>query len=361
MFLVQSIRNNMLLVATINLGLCCPSQGNSLDMDDMDWSGFLSQSRNLNAPGHNSSIDLNLTPNNENITSHPSGLPFSGISDPYLGIEGYDVNGLLENPSTSAVQQLAILNVALFDCAKKLPSVEQADGNEAHRTRKATLFAIDELFRLTTNVTDILKSFSVQDCETSTPSSSTDPEWPADQSQMSLVSCSQQASDAGQPVTRGPSRPPHQPFSDVDEGTMLMVVSCHCRLAEIYLSLFQMMQACIEYSLAPRLGNDWVVILPQLQVGSLAAPSVKVDINTPLSSAKSSMYMVMITMFSSQLWEQLADVMKAGGGAQTDSAACSMSTLMGTVWDSMTNKTEGLSRTIDATKHMLQRYSVVSE
>jgi hypothetical protein len=361
MFLVQSIGNNMLFVATINSGLCCPSQGNSLDMDDMDWSGFLSQSSNLNALGHNSSIDLNPTPNNENITSHLSGLPFPGISDPCLRIERYDINGPLEKPSTSAVQQLAILNVALFDCAKKLPSVEQAGGNEAQHSRKATLFAIDELFRLTTNFTDILKSFSVQDCEMSTSSSLIDPERPEDQSEMTLVSCSQQVLDASRSVTRGPSRPPHRAFSDVDEGTVLMVVSCHCRLAEIYLSLFQMMQACIEYSLAPRLGEDWAVILPELQVGSLAAPSLRVDINTPLSLAKSSMYMVMITMFSSQLWEQLADVMKAGGGAQTDSAACSRSTLVDTVWVSMTDKTEGLSRTIDATKHMLQRCSVVPE
>jgi len=360
MSLVKSIRNNMLLAATINPGLCCPSQGNSLDMDDVDWSGVLSQ-LNMNTLGHKSSIDLDLTPINGNITSHASGFPLPGASDFYLPVGDCDISGGLETFPASAVQQLAILNVAIYECAKKLPSIEKPGAHEAPGSRKATLFAIDELFRLTTNFTNIVKSFSVQDCEMSNPSSSIGPEPPEDRPEMSLVSYSQQVLDAGQPVTRGPSRPPHQPFSDVDEGTMLMVVSCHCRLAEIYLSLFQMMQACIEYSLAPRLGNDWAVILPQLQVGSLAAPSVKVDINTPLSPAKSSMYMGMITMFSSQLWEQLADVMKAGGGAQTDSAASSMSTLMGTVWDSMTDKTEGLSRTIDATKHMLQRCSVVPE
>jgi hypothetical protein len=355
---VKSIRNNMLLAATINPGFCCPSQGISLDMDDMDWFGFLSQS-NMNTLGHNSSIDLDLTPINGNITSYASGFPLAGTSDLYRPIRDCDISGGLETFPASAVQQLAILNIAIYECAKKLPSIEKPGANEAPGSRKATLFAIDELFRLTTNFTNILKSLSVQDCEMSTPSSSIDPEPPEDQSQMSLVSYSQQVSDAGQP--RGPSRPPHQPFSDVDEGTMLMVVSCHCRLAEIYLSLFQMMQACIEYSLAPRLGNDWTVILPQLQVGSLAAPSVKVDINTPLSSAKSSMYMLMITMFSSQLWEQLVDVMKSRGSAQTDSAAASRSTLADTVWESMTDKTEELSRTIDATKHMLQRCSVVPE
>jgi hypothetical protein len=329
-------------------------------MDDMNWSGFLSQS-NMNALEHNSSIDMDLAPINGDISSDASGFPLYGTSDPYIQIEDCEVNGGLETFPASAVQQLAILNVAIYECAKKVPSVEKPGGNEADRSRKATLFAIDELFRLTTNFTDILKSFSVLECETGTPSSSIDPERPEDQSETSLVSYNHQVSESGQSVTRGSSRPPHRPFSDVDEGTVLIIVSCHCRLAEIYLSLFQMMQACIEYSLAPRLGNDWAVILPQLQVGSLAAPSVKVDINTPLSSAKSSMYMIMITMFSSQLWEQLADVMKAGGGAQTDSAAASRSTLADTVWDSMTDKTEGLSRTIDATKHMLQRCSMVPE
>jgi hypothetical protein len=359
MSLVESIRNNMIPVATINPGICYPSQGNSLHMQNMDWSGFLSQSRNMNELGHNSSIDSDLTPINENTLSHANDLPLSGTSDSYLQIEECEVNGGLETFPTSAVQQLAILNVAIYECAKKLPSIEKSGANEAPGSRKATLFAIDELFRLTTNFTDIIKSLSVQGCEMSTPSSSIDLEQLEDQSEMSLVSCSHQVSDAGQPSTRSSSRQPQRPFSDVDEGTVLMIVSCHCRLAEIYLSLFQMMQACIEYSLAPRLGNDWAVIFPQLQVGSLAAPSLRVDNNTPLSSATSSMYMVMITMFSSQLWKQLADVMKGGDGAQMDSAAGSRSTLADTVWDSMTDKTEGLSRTIDATKHLLQRCSVV--
>jgi hypothetical protein len=115
-----------------------------------------------------------------------------------------------------------------------------------------------------------------------------------------------------------------------------------------------MMQACIEYSFTPKLDKDWAIVLPQLKIGTLASPLVHVDVNTPVSLSKASMYMLIVTMFSSQLWEQLTDVIG------TCSASTSPSALVDTMWATVTDRTYHLSQTIDATKHLLQKQSVVA-
>lgn len=347
---VKCSRNNMFMVATMHPNLCYPMQGDSDTMEDIcDW-------RNVNPLDHDGSADFDLTPINENVMSHGSNLPSPGISDSYM-----DTNDPLEPPPTSSVRKLASLNVALYECAAKLPSMAAAGvtsagiaGNGVRGSRKARRLAIDELFRLTTEFIDILQCLSLVEGEASATLSSMDPKQPGGQSAVSLVTYEQNLSHPRQPVTRTGMGPPSRSFSHVDEATMFMVVSCHCRLTEIYVSIFQMMQTCIEHSLAPWMGKDWVIILPQLQVGSLASPPLHVDVNTPLSSATSSMYMLLITMLSSQLWEQLADVMRAGTASMSRCALDAM-------WDPVTDRTDYLSQTIDATKNLLQRYSVVAE
>jgi hypothetical protein len=361
-------RNNMLLVATMHPDLCYPMQGDSANMQDMYLTGIFCESRNVNPLDHDGSVDLDLTSINENIMSHASSLLSPDISDSYIRIEDHNTNDRLGTSPTSAARKLASLNVALYECATKLPSMAEAGvssagiaGNGVRGSPKATLFTMDELFRLTTEFIDVMRCLSLVECETSATLSSMDPKQPGAQSALSLVAYSQQFSHAGQPVTRTNMGPPSRSFSHVDEATMFMVVSYHCRLTEIYVSIFQMMQGCIEYSLVPQMGKDWAIILPQLQVGSLAFPPVHVDVNTPLSSATASMYMLMITMLSSQLWEQLADVMRAGGDVLTDSALASRCALADTMWDTVTDRTNRLSQTIDAAKHLLQQYSVVAQ
>lgn len=358
----------MLLIATMHLDLCYPTEGDSTNRQDMYGPSAFSESRNVNLLDHNDSTDIDLTLINENIVRHASSLPLPGISDSYSRTEDHDTNDLLGSSYTSAVRRLASLNVALYECAANLPSMAEAGvssavvtGKGVHGSRQATLFAIDELFLLTTEFIAVIKCLSLVGCETSASFSSMDPKQPGAQSARPLFAYSDQLLHAGQPVARTEAGPPSRTFSQVDEATMFMVVSCHFRLTQIYLSIFQMMQTCIQHSLVPQMGKDWAIILPRLQVGSLASPPVHVDVNTPLSSAMGSMYMLMITMLSSQLWEQIADVVRAGLNGPMDSASASGYTLAHTMWDTVTDGTDRLSQTIDATKHLLRRHSVVSE
>jgi hypothetical protein len=124
-----------------------------------------------------------------------------------------------------------------------------------------------------------------------------------------------------------------------------MVLSCHCRLTEIYVLIFKMMQACIQYSLPPVMSNDWIIVLPQLQIGSFAASPLQVGGNLPLSSETSLMYMLTITMVSSQLWTKLEDLLRTYANI-TD-------TLEAKIWESIQERTRCICQTISNTKHRL--------
>ncbi|KAK9257618.1 hypothetical protein V1519DRAFT_477652, partial [Lipomyces tetrasporus] len=243
--------------------LCYPIQDYS-DMQDLCWSGVFSDSRNVNQLNQGGSADLDLTRINKNIISQANSLPSPGTPDFQMRTE----NDRLGTPPPSAVRDLANLNVALYECATQLPCMHKAGvdspSNCSGGSRKMALFAIDDLFRLTGEFINVVKCLSPTMCETGPTLSSMDPEQLGTQPILSLISTNQQLSQRSTQTDVGP---PSRSFSHLDEATMHMVISCHCRLIEIYVALFHMMQACVEYSLAPRLGKDWAIVLPRLQFG----------------------------------------------------------------------------------------------
>ena len=287
------------------------------------------------------------------------------------------------------IRNLANLNIALYDCAAKLPSMSEV-GEKTARTashgrsaQAKKLFVFDELFRLTSEFINVIKCFSCVAHDSSIiplptpdpkPSSTTEaqspftPIWPTD------------------PIitTTTDLRKPDISQIHLDEGTLLMIMSCHYRLTDMYISIFQMMQACLEFSVIPSMDqdkdNDWAIILPQYQVGSFTVPSVQVDANgttsssSPLSSSTASMYMVMITMLSSQLCETLAGMMHmrevgqdvgSGGESGGESPSSGRKGKGRGTGDrplfkaTVTDRTNRLRHTIDITKQLLQRSSLV--
>lgn len=339
------------LVATTISDLFYPMQSDCTNMQETYWPGSLYGSRNVNSVAHDNSTDMDFTHVNENIIGYANNLPSPGMSASYMRIQNPLSHACPGTSPVSAVRKLASLNVELYECAMKLPSMaRQAEPG----SREATLFAIDELFCLTTGYIDVLQCFSPTRCETNISSSSLNPEQLPVQLTPSIISYSPKFSHLGQPLEGTSVELRSGLFSHVDEATMFMIVSYHCRLVEIYGSLFQMVQACIQHSLAPHKDKDWAVILPRLQVGSVVSPPVQVDIYTPLPPATASMYMLMITMVSSQLWQQLAGIIRNEGNlsvVSTSAPSCSMSESMCVV---VTDKTECLLQSINATKILLQ-------
>jgi hypothetical protein len=260
------------------------------------------------------------------------------------------------NLTPSIVHRLAGLDVAIYECGRKIPSSTEAGSDSTSiETRKSKLFALDDLFRLTTEFLDIFTSLArVTSKVNLSPHSTILPE-STSESMLPIFTYSQHVSKA---VLSPGMKESCQHFPPLDEATILMIISCHCRLTDIYVLLFEMMQACIEHSLAPRSARDWAIILPKLQVGSIASPPVYVDVNTPVSSATSSMYLLMITTLSWQLWEQLANKMRVDDRMSTIMG--SRSALTEPLWDNMMDKNDHILRTINNTRCLLQqRYNTV--
>lgn len=311
------------------------------------------------------SLDLDLVPIN-NSMSRVSHLRLSDSHSPTrLETPSNDGYG-----SSSPVRDLANLNVAVHECATNLPSMPEAGLYpkppiiDKQSTRKVALFAIDELFRLTSEFVDALKRLASVESDTGAAFASSSVETTRTQPSLPLLTHTQ-PSPAGQPVARTGSSLHSGPFSHVDEATMLLVMSCHCRLIDTHTSVFRMMQACIEYSIRPQMDKEAVIVLPRLQIGSHTAPAVQVDASTAVSPATSSMYMLMMTMFSTKLCEQMAEVMRTGQGkggereeGLPESALLEPQQAM---WDTMKGQTDRLSRDIDVTRRMLQRLPVATE
>ena len=347
-----------------SLGL--PTPGNPANMHNFSSDAFCAQGSAvpLDRDGFREVIDQTLITDTCPLSYTADTLPTGGST------------GHSSAPSTAAAHRLAKLNIALYGCAAKLPSTPEADAETVGSTslrrdsREQGLFAIDELFRLTSEFINIIQFPSTEPCAMSIGSPTTPPE-PSSTQVPSLFTLSQKRASTGLEDT---DFGPRSSLSQLDEGTLLMLLSCHCRLTETYLSIFRMMQACIQYSLPPTVDKDFALILPQLQVGSLSSPSMQVNINTPVSPATSSMYMVMITMLSSQLCETLASLllveqeeMSSGGRGnvsrgqgldRVDQSPTSPFQLL--FMATVTDRTHRLRDSIDTTKLLLQTYPVVA-
>ncbi|KAI0553485.1 hypothetical protein F4679DRAFT_473700 [Xylaria curta] len=243
---------------------------------------------------------------------------------------------------TSIFGRLTDLSIALHDCAGKLPSIKTPHTESAVDSRReGALLALDEVFRVTNEFINVMKDpYSTQD------------------QQEFITEPTLQLVNVEAPHEPGISYN-MQPFSQLDEATMLLFFSCHCRLVEIYSSVFQAMRQCLEGSnAAPR--SRAGVILPQLQVGGsggISSPALRVDFNGPLlPPATVSMYMTLITTLSSQLWAQVADNLRRGRsyGDSNNEAHIPHLGMAGPTWGLAMERTGNMERTIELVKRMLQ-------
>ncbi|KAI1349619.1 hypothetical protein F5Y01DRAFT_288725 [Xylaria sp. FL0043] len=239
---------------------------------------------------------------------------------------------------TSTAQQLTSLNMALYECASKLPSIKasRAGGPDVSRTtnsattRGAALLVLDEVFHVTTTFINIMNAVDPMFTHTH---------------------------DEITPALEIPS-----PSSlHLDEASVLLFLSCHCRLTDIYEAIFQAIQRCIRgssHTAAPH-STAAGIILPQLQVGGfggVSSPALRVDFKGPrLPSAIVSMYMVLITTLSSRLWAQIKDRMRRTGGRDCSRSGAAMvhPDIAEPTWDRAMERTDNLSRIIEGIRDVL--------
>lgn len=216
-----------------------------------------------------------------------------------------------------ASRKLATLSVALYESVMPFPTLEKirVAANKAttveNKTRQTVKLIFDELFNHTKDFNHVIQSLSSS---------------PGQEGQTTFYP---------------------------DEALVSLIFSCHCQLAEAYTSLLNMIRACLEHSIAPPTNTNWAVILPKLQVGSVALPSLQVDNKNPVSSkATSHMYMTSITTVTALLWTQMMSAVKAVTISQEDTLSRYGSTAA-VLWDTMSRRTDEVMRRIELISSLL--------
>ncbi|RWA04015.1 hypothetical protein EKO27_g11091 [Xylaria grammica] len=173
-------------------------------------------------------------------------------------------------------------------------------------TREAALLALDDVFTVTNEFINVMQALcpttGYHEIPITTASASTTGTSRLSASGANTAILHQAAphclaypqslpGSSHQPTTtiEGPrepdiSSPIIQPFPRLDEATALLFLSCHCRLAEIYESLFQAIRRCIEGPHRTTSHPPAGIILPQLQVGGfggVSRPALRVDFGGP--------------------------------------------------------------------------------
>ncbi|OAA68484.1 Zn(2)-C6 fungal-type DNA-binding domain protein [Niveomyces insectorum RCEF 264] len=262
-----------------------------------------------------------------------------------------------------AVQRLATLQVDVCGCLASFPSVDNArDGAITVNTtssRPETQFSFDELFRLTTDFVEIMEAVNAARLG---PGSTLERLLSATKNLHNNHEFDLLCPAPGNCPTDPPIRDENslaaslQHSSHVDEATMWMIASCHCTLTQLYSAVFRRMQTCLEHSRGPRPGHRWNIVLPQVHVGSLVLPPLQVGYKSPATSkATSSMYMVMITALSTQLWEKVGGALPGSNEVTECSSysSSSSSSLSGMVWRTMKDGTDNLMREITYIQRLL--------
>lgn len=216
-----------------------------------------------------------------------------------------------------ASRRLATLSVALYESVMPFPTLEkirvaaEKATTVENKTRKTVKLIFDQLFEHTKDFNHVIQSLS---------------SFPGQEGQAILYP---------------------------DEALVSLIFSCHCQLAEAYTSLLNMIRACLEHSIAPPTNTNWAVILPKLQVGSVALPSLQVDNKNPVSSkATSHMYMTSITTVTALLWTQMMSAVKAVTANQKNTSSIYDSTAA-VMWDAMSRRTNEVVRRIELVSSLL--------
>ncbi|KAI1824204.1 hypothetical protein F4861DRAFT_539229 [Xylaria intraflava] len=227
-----------------------------------------------------------------------------------------------ETPFTfaSTAARLNCLNMALNDCASRLSFGKPRAPDPG--TRQAAMIALDEIFRATNDFISVTRALPRRGAPVSASAS-------ASASSLRRIDT---------PADEGP-----------DDATLFLLLSCHCRLVEVYESIITAVRKCAGGS-PPPLPASGSLVLPRLHVGGCALPARRVDFRGPgLPRATAAMYMVLVVTVMSELWAQVAGALREGiglgGGVRVGMAD--------SAWDVALRRTDRVSRTIETVQHLL--------
>jgi hypothetical protein len=185
------------------------------------------------------------------------------------------VEGRSNSDSTTLdiVRELGSLNVRSYDhfCTLLMLSRHAKDTTPASNSKDPECFAIDETFTLTNTFIMLLRQL--------------------------LVSLND-------PLNGGAS---------IDQATTCLILSCFHRLMDIHGFIANSIRECSQHPPMPLPGEQPLVTLPPLQLGSFTPPQLQRDgTEKPPSLSTISIHMMVLLTISSQLCHQLYDIITSG-------------------------------------------------
>jgi hypothetical protein len=207
------------------------------------------------------------------------------------------------------VHQLSTLNIGLYEHIQTIPSQSIYEPDHPKCTYTGAdenvlpiyqQYSTDETFKLTQELIDIYPVFirTFIKCRTSSETSSDD--WVAQESlgiQQSgaIVSSSEELARQNLVDKRGSSS---CRASDVDHSSVLLLLSCHVRLIDIYDELFKHIEHCMAQGGMPKNAAQARIAVTSLKIGSYQPPP----------AAAVPMQMLLLVQLASQLANSASDL-----------------------------------------------------
>lgn len=193
--------------------------------------------------------------------------------DPMSAVTSVEAHNSPDSATLDIVRELGSLNVRLYDHFCTLPTLPHhaKAATPASGPKSPGCFAVDETFTLTNTFIMLLR-----------------------QLQVSL----------NDPVNAGAS---------MDQATTFLILSCFHRLMDIHGFIANSIQGCSQDPQMPLPGEQSLVTLPPLQLGSFTPPQLHRDsTDNPPSLSTISMHMMVVLTMSSQLCHQLHEIITSG-------------------------------------------------
>jgi hypothetical protein len=209
---------------------------------------------------------------------------------------------ILEPDSESnCVRKLSQLSIDLFEHSNTVPPLSIYDSPPRNVEEDSVYlgpqdyskYHPDETFRLTQSLVDIyptfLNAFLPHSTSQSSNASST---WSSDSMSNTYFETAQH------PIASSTSSSRSSTIQTLDHPSILLILTCHLRLIDIYETLFKHMHACFE--------QGGIARTPQQ--ATLKAASLKIGSFEPPPSAAIPMQMLLMVQFASQLFNYAADL-----------------------------------------------------
>lgn len=302
----------------LDLGLSTATQADQVQLCDLmgdDWSSnpfnafhdLMADSNfvdmGLEAQNNCPPLDLNIPPYPKYTDKMDNLLRLTGPPDQYLSPSHYDamsnppfslptasvssparMSVTLQTPRlpiwngnpdqghqlsvTQCIRQLSELSMSLFEHSTTIPPLsihdpvpENEDQQETmnNRAKNYSYYSVDETFRVTQELINIYPSFLELFARrkiSRSPSADSPPLGGADQIVDYL----------------GPVAPPLSNPLHLDHSAILLILSCHLRVIDIYDQLFKHMKVCIDLKGVVSTQDQACFTAPQLRIGNFVPP-----------------------------------------------------------------------------------------